>query len=160
MFAIWVSFLAFCPAFVPGYLRLLRVTNTLLIVVAGREGSHWVLTTLSIHSRLWLHPIQWEWGSIAITYKLLGYLGYSHSSPPTEAVIISVTLPLYRPIITWCAESYAFILRFWKTPVMQDLMKIYSLNISPQRVVLTQRNQAGQQSHLVHMLTEGFSGPL
>ena len=45
LFAICVFFQVFCPALVLGCKKL-RVTSLLLIVLASRKGSHWVLATL------------------------------------------------------------------------------------------------------------------
>ena len=81
----------------------------------------------SVHSGLWLHPIQWEWGNVGITYKLLKSLRYSHSfSPHWDCVYLRLTslieriLPnshSARPcftfdslgilITTWCDDSDA-----------------------------------------------------
>ena len=64
----------------PGYLRILRVTSPLLIVITDSEGSDWVLATLPFIRRLLPYSIQWEWGNEGVAYMLLGGLRYSHLS--------------------------------------------------------------------------------
>ena len=77
-----------------GYLRILRVASSLLKILVDREGSHWSTGSLSVHSRSMAHPIQWEWGNVGVTYKLLGEFGYYLSSFSTETQPISVPLLL------------------------------------------------------------------
>ena len=72
LFAIWVSLHVFCHALISWMNKKLRVTSPLLKVIAGWEGSHWVLTTLPFIRKLYPHPIQWEWGNVGVFYELLG----------------------------------------------------------------------------------------
>ena len=49
------------------------MTSPQLIVLVDREGNHCVLAILPFILGLWPHPIQWEWGNIGITGKLLEF---------------------------------------------------------------------------------------
>ena len=53
------------------FLRILRVTSPQLIVFIGREEIRWVLASLPFVRGLLLYSIQWEWGNVRCTYKLL-----------------------------------------------------------------------------------------
>ena len=102
------------------------MTFPLIVVLADREGSNWVLATLPFIRGLLPHSIQWETGNVDFTYKLFGYLRYSHSSLPNWAWVylhptsfIGRILPSSRliyvrhdvgsnlgmPIPIWCDES-------------------------------------------------------
>ena len=74
-----------------GYLRILRVTFPLIVVLSDREGSNWVLATLPFIQGLWPRSIQWVWENGEVTYKLLGYLRYSHLSPNWAWIYIRPT---------------------------------------------------------------------
>ena len=58
----------------PEYLWILRMTSLLLVILADREGGHWVLVNLTFTHGLWSHSIQWEWANVGVTYKRLGVL--------------------------------------------------------------------------------------
>ena len=59
-----------------------RVASLLLIILAGRGETHWVLNSIPFILRLWPHTIQCVRGNVGIAYKLLRRLRYSHSSLP------------------------------------------------------------------------------
>ena len=67
----------FCHAIVPWMSKKLRVTSPLLIVLASKEGNHWVLVTLPFIRRLWPHPIQMELGNVGVTYERLAIRVFS-----------------------------------------------------------------------------------
>ena len=52
------------------------------------------------------------------------------------------------------------IIRFWKTSVLQNLVKKYAISIPPPGLVQTRGIQAYPQSHLMCRLNERFSGYL
>ena len=82
-----------------GYLTIRWVTSPLLIVLAYREGSYWVLDTLLFIRGLWTHSIQWELGNLGITYTLLGVWDIPiHPS----SLMLDLSLPhfLYREDFT------------------------------------------------------------
>ena len=76
------------------FLRILIITSRLLIVLADREGNHWVLTTLLFIRGLLPHPSQWTWGNVGVSYKLLGIWDIPiHLSPSIpESILISPPL--------------------------------------------------------------------
>ena len=74
-------------------IKKLLVSSPLLIILVGREGSHWYwLPFLSFG--IMAHLIQWEWGNVGVTYKQIRCLGNSHSFLLTGTGKISVPPPL------------------------------------------------------------------
>ena len=137
------------------------MTSPLLTVLANRESNHWVLSALPFIWGLSPHTIQWEWKMKGLTYKLLEVwlfpfisplldlgLSLSHFLYRDNFTLLSFRLDYAWPLILWkCLSSYdemtqtLRILMFWKTPVLQDLMKMYNLRIALPGVVQTQRIQ-------------------
>ena len=122
--------------------KKLRVTSPLLIVLAGRGGSHWVLTTLPFIRKLWPHSIQREWGNVGVTYELLGGLDIPvHPSPLISSLslthllfgeiyltFVSARLGVVSNPIWGCLSSpgvmtWTIRLQGLKTSVLQDLVK-------------------------------------
>ena len=142
LFAIWVSLFVFCHYFIPWMNKKLRATSPLLIVIAGWEGSHWVLTTLPFIRKLWSHSIQWEWGNVGVIYELLGVWIFPFIPPPLSPSL-SLTHLLFREIyLTFVSARLGVVLNpIWgclsspgvmtwtirlqglETSVLQDLMK-------------------------------------
>ena len=124
------------------------MTSPLLIVLANREGSHWVLAVLLFILRLWPHTIWWEWGNLMDhLHATLGF-GYSHSSFPSESAPISVLHSLeggfylalvsakqgmiFNPLgrlLSPCMMSLYFWYLGYETAVQQDMVKIYLFHI-------------------------------
>ena len=112
----------------PEYLRILRVTSSLLIVLAYREGSNWITVSISFIQGLCSHLIQQKWRNVETTYKLLGFW-YIPFILPAEIVSIFVQPPLlvrfYLALISdrhylwsirdayhhlmWCIERFGYL---------------------------------------------------
>ena len=98
-YTIWVSFLVFCPTLVSWISKKLRVTSPLLIFLAGRGGSHWVLVNLSFILGPRSNSIKCKWGIVGVTYKLLRGLDILIHLSLTGSELISIPL-LYRESFT------------------------------------------------------------
>ena len=61
--------------FYPQYLRILKVTSQLLIVLVDRERSHWVLAALPFIRALFPYSSQWVWGNVEVVYNIFGVWG-------------------------------------------------------------------------------------
>ena len=94
-YTIWVSFLVFCPALVSWISKKLRVTSPLLIFLAGRGGSHWVLVNLSFILGPRSNSIKCKWRIVGVTYKLLRGLDILIHLSITGPELISISL-LYK----------------------------------------------------------------
>ena len=178
-FSNWFSLKVFCYTLVSWISKKLRVTSPLLIVLVSREKSHGVLTTFSFIRRLWPHPIQWVEGNVGIIHELLGELGYFHSFIPPHWAWAYLGLTSFIEKILSCSllnkvrHNLGSILRMSiitqrddsgdsttcvrKTPVQQELVKMYHLYIPPPEVVQKQVIHSGPQFLSVCGFARGFS---
>ena len=121
---------------------------------SDKEGNHFVLVTLPFIWGQWPYSIQLEWDFL-VTYKLLRvwvfpFISLNRTESIFSTSFIGSILPSSRFSMAWPLNLRIYlsspgvmsrslqILRFWKTSILQDLVKIYSLRFSYPGVVQRQ----------------------